>query len=110
MPVQYTALAGTAETTIVVAPDAGGRHSLQRLIITTPNAAASVLTLRDSAAGAIRGKFDYPNAAVAPNGPLVVDYTSVADALTQSARGAVITLQASVNASGYNVTAVYNED
>lgn len=110
MPVQYTNVAGTAETTIVPAAPSGGRHSMRRLIITTINAVAATLTLKDSTGGATRAVFDYPNAASAPTAPLVVDFSNAADALTQSAQGAPFTLTASVNASGYKVTAVYDED
>jgi hypothetical protein len=105
MAVQFTAIAATAETTIVTAPDAGGSNKLKKLFITTPNAAASVLTLREKTGGNIRAKFDFPNAAVAPNYPLEVTFDP--PLVQNNGLGQNWTLQASVNASGYNVEAEY---
>ena len=100
---QYTALSGTGETTIVTA-DAATRNQLVGLIITTTNAAAGTLTLRDSTAGTTRSVLNFPNAALAPAGPLILTFDPPLDPTSTNANW---TLQASVNASGYNVTAIY---
>jgi hypothetical protein len=103
---QRTAVAGTGETTIVTA-DPNFNLNLYGLIITTPNAAAGTLTLRDSTAGVVRAVFDYPNGAAAPGAPLVIPFNPP---LQQSLlNNNNWTLQASVNAAGYNVTALFNE-
>lgn len=100
------AAANVAETTIVTA-DPNFNLPLFGLIITTPNAAAGTLTLRDSTAGSIVAVFDYPNAAVAPGTPLEILFQP---ALPQTLlKNNNWTLQASVNAAGYNVTALFNE-
>lgn len=107
MSVQTTAInASTAETTIIPAGPAGVSNSLTRLIITTTNVAAATLTLRDSAGGTIRAIFDYPNAAIAPNGPLNALFDP---ALRQAAPATAWTLTASANAGHFTVTAIYSE-
>jgi hypothetical protein len=70
---QATTLAASSETTIVTA-DPNFRNCLTQLVITTAGAAAATLTLRDATAGTIRAIFDYPNAAVAPSSPLVINF------------------------------------
>lgn len=106
MSVQTTTIASTAETTIIPAGPAGTNNTLSRLIITTTNLAAATLTLRDSTGGTIRAVFDYPNAAVAPVGPLNVPFDPP---LRQAAPATAWTLTASVNAASFHVTAVYSE-
>ena len=94
--------ANTSANTIVPAngdANEGTRH-LRGLIVTTPNAAAATLTLSDGTQTV--AVFDYPNAAVAPAAPLVVNVP-----LPQSKANAAWTLQASANASGYHVTAIW---
>lgn len=105
MPSQSTAVAGTGETTIITAPDAGGNNKLKKLTITTPNAAASVLTLRDKTGATARATFNYPNAAAAPSNPLDITFDPPLEQI--NGQGQNWTLQASVNASGYNVLAEY---
>jgi hypothetical protein len=103
---QRTAVAGTGETTIVTA-DPNFNLNLYGLIVTTPNAAAGTLTLRDSTAGAVIAVFDYPNAAVAPNYMLEVYFTPpLPQTLLKNNNW---TLQASVNGTAYNVVALFNE-
>lgn len=106
MSVQTTTIAGTGETTIVTAGPAGASNSLTRLIVTTTNLAAATLTLRDSTGGTVRAIFDYPNAAIAPNGPLNALFDPP---LRQAAPATAWTITASVNASAYHITAVYSE-
>jgi hypothetical protein len=99
---QYTSLSGTGETTIVTA-DPTFTNGLTGLIITTINAAAGTLTLREATGGGTKAVFNLPNAATAP-GPFVVTFDPP---LSQSAKNNNWTLQASVNASTYNVTAMF---
>lgn len=106
MAVQTTNIAGTGETTIITAGQPGVNNVLTELIITTTNAAAATLTLKDGMGGTIRAIFDYPNAAVAPNGPLRALFDP---ALRQSAPANNWTLTASANASHFSVTAIYSE-
>jgi hypothetical protein len=70
---QTTIAASTAETTIVAA-DPNFRTLLTGLIITTLQAVAGTLTLRDATGGSIRAVFDYPNATAAPGAPLVLSF------------------------------------
>ncbi len=100
---QATALAGTGEATIITA-DPNFRNALAQLTITTANAAAGTLTLRDGTGGATVEVFNYPDAASAPQAPLVVPFNPP---LNAGAKNTNWTLQASVNASGYNVTALF---
>lgn len=100
------AAANVAETTIVTA-DPNFNLNLYGLIVTTPNAAAGTLTLRDSTGGAAIATFDYPNAAVAPNYMLEVYFTPPLPQTKLNNNN--WTLQASVNAAGYNVLALFNE-
>ena len=103
MRATQTTVAGTGAVSIVPAsgdPFEGMRH-LRGLVITTPNAAAATLTLSDGTQTV--AIFDYPNAAVAPAAPLVVTVP-----LPQSKSNAAWTITASVNASGYHVTAIWD--
>lgn len=97
---QYTSVGTTGETTIVTA-DSTARHGITQIVVTTVNAAASTLTLKDGTGGTTRGVFNYPNAASAPSTPLVLSFDPP---LQQDARNSNWTLTASANASGYNVT------
>jgi len=98
---QTTIASGTAETTIVTA-DPNFRRNLTRLIITTANAAAATLTLRDSTGGTTRAILDYPNAAVAPAEPLIINFDPP---MQQQASNNNWTLQASVAAGAIHITA-----
>src|SRR4051812_41949396 len=66
---QQTAVAGTGETTIVSAGGAGVFNDLTGLIITTANAAAGTLTIKDATGGTTKIVLNYPNAASAPSSP-----------------------------------------
>lgn len=97
-----TISASTSETTIVTA-DPNFANQLIGLVITSTDAAASTLTLRDATGGTTRAIFDYPNAALAPGAPLVVTFP----APLMQASNANWTIQASVNAGAYHVLAIY---
>lgn len=104
-PAIQTAVAGTGAVTIVPASgDALVSRDLVTLVITTINAAAGTLTLKKGAVTVMI--LNYPNAASAPSTPLVIDFCDVP---LQGDPNAAWTLTASVNASGYNVTAQYTE-
>lgn len=104
--VQWTAVAGAGETTIITAGTPGVNNILVGLVITTINAAAGTLTLRDSTGGTTRMVIDFPNAALAPAVPFIL---MLPEPLPQAAPAQNWTIQASVNASGYNVNALYKE-
>ncbi len=90
---QRTALAASSETTIVTAGGAGVFNDLVQLIVTTAGAAAATLTLRDGTAGTTIMIFNYPNAALAPGSPMVIDFDPP---LPQAAANANWTIQNSV--------------
>jgi hypothetical protein len=101
---QTTISASTSETTIVTAGAAGVFNDIAQLIITTPNAAAATLTLKDATGGTTRGIFNYPNAASAPSTPLVLTFNPP---LPQAVAANNWTLTASANAGTVQITAVY---
>jgi hypothetical protein len=103
-----TITASTAETTIITAGTSGVNNVLTGLVITTTDAAAATLTIRDSTGGTIRMVIDYPNAAVAPGQPFVLFFAKDWP-LYQSAPANNWTAQASVNAGLYHITAFYIE-
>lgn len=98
-----TIASGTAETTIVTA-DPNFPNALIGLIITTPNAAAATLTLRDSTAGNTRAIFDYPNAASAPSVPFIAMF----DPPLSSTKNQAWTIQASAAAAAIHITALFD--
>ena len=100
---QTTIASGTAETTIV-SGDPNFRRNLTGFVITTLNATAGTLTLRDSTAGTIRAVFDYPNAAAVPSTPLAINFDP---SMQQGLANNNWTLQASANANGYKITAAF---
>jgi hypothetical protein len=104
--VQQAAPAGTSATTIINASGVNFRYrDLASLTITTPNAAASVITVSDGTKTVL--VLNYPNAAAAPASALQIAFEPP---LQQSGNGnAAWTFTPSVNASGYNVTAQYVE-
>lgn len=109
MAVKTTAIAGTTEQTIIPFVANGNEsHHLYGLVITTINAAAGTLTLRDSTGGTTRMVIDYPNAALAP-GAAFIFFLPYERPLYQAAPNNNWTIQPSVNASGYNVNAFYIE-
>lgn len=100
------AAASTAETTIVTADAVGSqRQYLIGMIITTTNAVAATLTLRDGTAGVTKAVINYPASAAVPTVPLTVMFGP--RPLHQAAGNANWTLQPSANANGINVTALY---
>lgn len=101
---QTTIASGTAETTIVSAGGAGVFNDLTELIITTINAVAATLTLKDATTGTTRAVFDYPNAASAPGVPLVITFNPP---LPQAVANNNWTLTASVAAGAIHITAVF---
>lgn len=101
---QQTNLTGTSETTIVTAAGTSVFVDIMQLIITTTNAAAATLTLKDSTSGTVRAVLNYPNAASVPTTPLILNFNPP---LPQATANNNWTLTASVNANGYEVTAVY---
>lgn len=106
-PFQQSAPAGTGATTIVSIGPSGSvtrYRDLVSLTITTPNAAASVVTVSDGTKNALL--LNYPNAALAPGTPLQLWFDPP---LQQSVGNAAWTFTPSVNGSGYNVTAQYVE-
>jgi hypothetical protein len=98
-----TIASGTAETTIVTA-DPNFRRNLVGLVITTINAVAATLTLRDGTAGTTRAILDYPNAALAPADPLVLTF---GPPLQQTLQNNNWTLQASAAAGAIHITASF---
>lgn len=101
--VQYTALAATTESTFVTAGGAGVFNDITQLIITTAGAAAGTLTIKDATTGTIRMVINYPNAAVAPGAPLVINFNPP---LPQAIANANWTITNSL-ATATNVTAIF---
>lgn len=101
-----TTIAATivAETTIVPA-DPAGRNQLVGLVITTPNAAAGTITIKDSTGGTARFVIDYPNAATAPGAPCVIDFKW--PVMQQAGLNNNWTATPSANASGIHISALY---
>lgn len=103
-PVQ-TNVSGTGAATIVPASGVSTQfRDLSGLVVTTANAAAATLTVSDGTKTV--GVFNYPNAASAPSSPLALFFDPP---MQQSVANAGWTLTASVNASNFNVTALYAE-
>lgn len=105
-PVQQTNVTGTGAVTILPASGTNFRYrDLTSIIVTTPNAAAATLTLSDGSKTV--AVFNYPNSANAPGSPLALSFDPP---IEQAGNGnAAWTITASVNASGFNVTAGYLE-
>lgn len=107
-PIVQTAVAGTGAVTIIPVGAAGVNfryRDLVALIITTPNAAAATLTISDGTK--TTHVINYPNGALAPGTPYIDHYDPP---IEQSGNGnAAWTITASVNASGFNVSAQYIE-
>jgi hypothetical protein len=102
-PVQQTAVSGTGAVNIVPASGATMYCDLCALIVTTTNAVAGTLTVSDGNRTVF--VLDYPNNAAKPAASLVI---TPANPIEQSGAGNTAwTITASVNASGYNVTAQY---
>lgn len=103
LPVIQTNATGTGAVTIIPASGRSNafRH-LVALIITTVNAAIATLTISDGTKTV--AVLNYPNAASAPGTPFVFQPNFP---IEQSAANAAWTITASVNASGFNVTAQY---
>ena len=103
---QVTTISNTNETTIVTA-DPNFMNELYGLIITTTDAAAATLTLRESTGGTTRLVIDYPNASVAPGQPFIMMLDTPLRA--SKLKNQNWTLQASANAAHYTVTALFCE-
>lgn len=71
---QRTNVAVNTETTIVTAGAAGVFRDITKIIITTAGFAAQVIDIRDATGGTVILKLNYPNAALAPGAPLVLDF------------------------------------
>lgn len=103
-PAVQTNVTGTAAVTIL--PASGNAElycDLVSLIVTTVNAAAGTLTVSDGSKTVL--VLNYPNAALAPGTPMVLNFCDVP--LEQSKPNAAWTITASVNGTSYNVTAQY---
>lgn len=69
-----TTISATGATTIVAAQGAGVFADLTMLIITTAGAAIQTITVSD---GTLSWIIDFPNAAIAPGTPLIIDFGDV---------------------------------
>lgn len=102
--VQQTAVPVTTETTIITAGGAGVFNDLTGLIISTTNLIAATITIKDAVAGTTRMVLNYPNAALAPGAPLVLNFwPPIPQAVAASAWTATI----SAAATSVNVTATF---
>ncbi len=104
--VQATTIsASTAETTIITAGGANVFVDLSCLIISTTDAAAATITIKDATGGTTRMVLDYPNAAAAPTGaPIVIPFPIP---VPQAAANNNWTATVSVNAGAVHITAVF---
>ncbi len=103
--VQTTNIAASvAETTIITAGAAGVFNDLSALIITTTNAAAATITVKDATAGTTRMVFDFPPAAATPADPIVIPFPV---AVPQAVAANNWTATVSVNAGSVKITAVF---
>lgn len=102
--VQTTAVTTTSETTFITAGGAGVFLDITQLIITTVDIVVGTLTIKDSTGGTVRMIVDYPNAASAPAAPLIIPFNPP---LPQSSANNNWTIQASANATHYEVTATF---
>lgn len=96
--------ASTAETTIITAGGGGVFNDISCLIISTTDAAAATITIKDATGGTTRMVIDYPNAAVAPGVPAVIPFPVP---LPQAVAANNWTATVSVNAGSVKITAVY---
>lgn len=104
--VQQTSVASTSETTIVTAGGATVFNDISQLIITTDGAAAQTITIKDATAGTTRMVLNYPNAAVAPAGPLVINFSPPIPAAAANANWTVT--QSLATACNYTVVFTKN--
>ena len=100
---QATAVAVTAETTIITAGGAGVFNDLLTLVVSTAAATAGTLTIRDVAAGGTPIIINYPNALLAPALPLAI---ALHVPLSQGAANSAWTITNS-QAVAINVTAQF---
>jgi hypothetical protein len=105
---QQTNAAGTGAVNIINVPAASSNFRFRDMVcltVTTTNAAAATLTISDGTATPM--VLNYPNAASAPTTPMQLFFDPP---LQQTGLGNLAwTLTASVNASGFNVTAQFVE-
>jgi len=99
-----TISASTTETTIVSAGGAGVFCDISEISISTTNAAAATLTLKDATSGTTRAVWNYPATAANPIMPLVLNYNIP---MAQAASNNNWTITASVNAGNFIVNVVY---
>jgi len=105
-PVVQTAVNGTGATTILPASgDAKVYRDLVSLVITTQNAAAATLTISDGTKTVY--VVDFPNAAVAPSYPFILNFADVP--IQQSKANQPWQMTPSANAGTFRVTAQYAE-
>jgi len=103
--VQTTAISvSTVETTIITAGAAGVFNDLSALIVTTNNAAAGLVTIKDATGGTTRIVLDYPNAALAPSDAFMINFDPP---IPQAAAANNWTATCSANAGAYHITAVF---
>ena len=96
--------ASTAETTIVTAGGANVFNDISCLVITSTDAAAATITIKDATGGTTRMVLDYPNAALAPGAPCVIPFPVP---MPQAAANNNWTATVSVNAGSVKITAVF---
>jgi hypothetical protein len=101
-----TNVAANTETTIVAAGGANVFRDLVQLIITTAGAAAQTITVKSGTGGTTRMVLNYPNAAVAPGSPMVLNFDPP---LPQTAANTTWTVTQSL-ATACNYTARYIEN
>ena len=70
--VQQTNVAVNTEITVITAGAAGVFNDMVGMVVSTAGLAAQTITIKDATAGTTRFVLNYPNAAVAPAGPLVI--------------------------------------
>lgn len=99
------AAASTAETTIISA-DAACRNDLVGLVITSTNAAAATLTIKDGTGGTTKMILNYPASAAVVVAPVEIYFPKPVKA---AAKNANWTATASANANGINITALYSK-
>lgn len=97
-------VASTVETTIITAGGANVFNDISCLIISTTNAVAATVTIKDAAAGTTRMVFDFPPAAATPADPIVIPFPVPAP---QAAANQNWTATVSVNAGSVKITAVF---
>lgn len=103
--VQTTVIsASTSETTIITAGGANVFNDLSCLVITSTDAAAAVITIKDATGGTTRITLNYPDAALAPAAPCVLPFPIP---IPQAVANNNWTATVSANAGSVSITAVF---